>query len=151
MKTNLICIAFACLSTFVSSNFCMAQELGSQLKLPKVLIEAPDRDLVDDIFDYRLQFAFPAQYRYVLEEYSMDGERLTTYKHDSLESAEAQKDFLETRMMNNYIIVEIEIPQTWMTYDVYDLRSDARWEASGLEAIGFDTRIQTIFQFSKAK
>ena len=144
-------MAIACLSTLVISNFCVAQDLGSQSKLTDVLIEAPPRDLVDDVFDYRLQFAFPAQYRYELEEYSMDGELLRTYKHDSLESAEAQKDFLETRMMNNYIIVEVELPQTWFTYGIYDLRGDAMMEASGLEANGFDTRIQRVFQFSKTR
>ena len=151
MKIKLICMAFACLSTLVISNLCTAQDLGSQSKLPKVLIEGPDRDLVDDMYDYRLQFAFPAQYRYELEEYSIDGELLRTYKHDSLESAEAQKDFLETRMMNNYVIVEVEMPQTWFTYGIYDLRGDAMMEAYGLEANGFDTRIQRIFQFSKSK
>lgn len=144
-------LGFACFTLFIASGLSSGQDANMESKWPTLELQTPDPELVDEIYDYRLQFAVPSQSRFVLEEYSMDWELLNTYDHGTRESAEAQKDFLETRMMLYYDIVEVKLPQTWWDYGIYDQRGDALQQAWDLEAIGFDTRLRKVITFSKTR
>lgn len=101
--------------------------------------------------DYVLKFADPAQIAFELREYSLEGELLYTYEHETMESALDQKDFLETRMMLLYEIVEVELPQTWIFFGRYDTYADATRDSGILRRLGFDTVIQSVIRFSNPK
>lgn len=109
-------------------------------------IPIPDRDWVEDFHDYQLYWAFPARVGYLVQEYSLDGTLLNSYEHDTLANAEAQKDFLETKMMLHYEIESFNHPQTWFLWDVYDRRGDAYPDQHFIEGLGLDTRIDAILQ-----
>ncbi len=97
--------------------------------------------------DYVLKFANPPQITFELREYSLDGDLLYTYEHETMESALDQKDFLETRMMLLYEIVEVEQPQTWIFFGRYDTYADATRDSGTLRRLGFDTAIQSVMEF----
>ena len=97
-----------------------------------------------DRWDYNVYFALPARITYVLQERDLNGNLVGAYEHDDYESALAQQDFLETRMMLDYRIVEVRQPQRWFFDGRYDTYTQAWAAAMNLRDAGLDYDIREV-------
>lgn len=97
-----------------------------------------------DRWDYNVFFALPARISYELQEFTPEGELIGTYAHDDLEGALDQKDFLETRMLLTYRIVEVRHPQRWFFDGRHDTYSQAWTVAMNLRDMGLEYEIREV-------
>ncbi|MEM7453555.1 MAG: hypothetical protein AAF456_04290 [Planctomycetota bacterium] len=126
-----LCLAFAV--AFAMMTCASAEAQLNNIPSPM----APPKVVMDEIYDYQVYFAGPAQTGYMLH----NDRGLVQGPYSTYEEAD------EVGMRTPWVIywiTEVDIPQRWYYWDTFDYHIEASREASWLRGLGFDTRIEEV-------